>query len=170
MRSLRIVFNACPTYRELGRRDGFPRGRIYEMNQVANGAPTNGCLCTAPRSVSCLPGPRNCLPIRGAVLETPHRGRKSGDQRNALRPSWKARLGEKIISRNLPPSRSALQFAGARCLRTRRAACRKSSSHRRSLNCLGGWPISKCSHLSAEIPFFYSKIGKTFPAVGPNVT
>ncbi|MBV8866587.1 MAG: 4Fe-4S binding protein, partial [Acidobacteriaceae bacterium] len=34
-----LCLNACPTYRELGVEMDSPRGRIYQMNQVHNGAP-----------------------------------------------------------------------------------------------------------------------------------
>src|SRR5580700_8049736 len=34
-----LCLNACPTYRELGLEMDSPRGRIYQMVQVSNGAP-----------------------------------------------------------------------------------------------------------------------------------
>src|SRR6202167_3578484 len=34
-----LCLNACPTYRELGLEMDSPRGRVYQMVQVSNGAP-----------------------------------------------------------------------------------------------------------------------------------
>src|SRR5690242_21965262 len=51
-----LCLNACPTYRELGVEMDSPRGRIYQMVQVANGAPVSASyvehieLCLACRA------------------------------------------------------------------------------------------------------------------------
>ena len=52
-----LCLNACPTYRELHVEMDSPRGRIYQMVQVAGGAPITESyvehidLCHAPRRV-----------------------------------------------------------------------------------------------------------------------
>src|SRR5271163_4950663 len=51
-----LCLNACPTYRELGVEMDSPRGRIYQMVQVAGGAPITASyiehigLCLACRA------------------------------------------------------------------------------------------------------------------------
>src|ERR1700721_2205797 len=51
-----LCLNACPTYRELGLEMDSPRGRIYQMVQVSNGAPITDAymghidLCLACRA------------------------------------------------------------------------------------------------------------------------
>src|SRR5208283_3019061 len=50
-----LCLNSCPTYRPLGLEMDSPRGRVYQMVQVANGAPMTGAyfehigLCLACR-------------------------------------------------------------------------------------------------------------------------
>ena len=51
-----LCLNACPTYRELGLEMDSPRGRVYQMVQVANGMPISDSyiehieLCLACRA------------------------------------------------------------------------------------------------------------------------
>src|SRR2546430_17396159 len=59
-----LCLNACPTYRELGIEMDSPRGRIYQMNQVASGAPITEsyvhhldlCLACRGGETACPPG------------------------------------------------------------------------------------------------------------------
>src|ERR1700761_7591774 len=57
-----LCLNACPTYRELGVEMDSPRGRIYQMNAVANGAPMT------PEYVQHL---NLCLACRGCETACP---------------------------------------------------------------------------------------------------
>ena len=58
-----LCLNACPTYRELRVEMDSPRGRIYQMVQVANGVADHSLVCGAHRAVPGLPRLRNGVPI-----------------------------------------------------------------------------------------------------------
>lgn len=159
-----LCLNACPTYRELGVEMDSPRGRIYQMNQVANGAPITDAyvqhldLCLACRGceTACPSG----VPY-GRLIEAAR-----AEIRERARPSWKARLAKKIIFEKLLPSRSALQFAGAAMFAYQASGLQKIVRATAILKLFGRLANIEALSPSAEIPFFYSKIGKTFPAIG----
>src|SRR4051794_19464458 len=106
-----LCLNACPTYRELGVEMDSPRGRIYQMNEVANGAPITPSyilhldLCLACRGceTACPSG----VPY-GRLIEAAR-----AEIEAQRKPSFWSRIGKKIIFEHLLPSRTALQIAGA---------------------------------------------------------
>lgn len=159
-----LCLNACPTYRELGVEMDSPRGRIYQMNQVANGTPITPSyvehldLCLACRGceTACPSG----VPY-GRLIEAAR-----AEIRQRARPSWKQRLAKKIIFEKLLPSRSALQFAGAAMFAYQASGLQKIVRATAILKLFGRLANIEALSPNAEIPFFYSKIGRSFPALG----
>ena len=77
-----LCLNACPTYRELGLEMDSPRGRVYQMVQVANGAPVTPSymrhidLCLACRGCesACPSGVRYGRMVEDARADVPGAG------------------------------------------------------------------------------------------------
>src|ERR1700678_3278671 len=105
-----LCLNACPTYRELGVEMDSPRGRIYQMVQVSNGAPITAAyqehidLCLACRGceTACPSGVKYGRLIEAARADIEQRVR---------RPLF-SRLGRKLVFDYLLPSRMLLRLAG----------------------------------------------------------
>jgi glycolate oxidase iron-sulfur subunit len=160
-----LCLNACPTYRELGLEMDSPRGRIYQMDQVALGAPISesyirhidlclGCRACETACPSGVPYGRLIEAAREEIL--PHR-----------RPSRKVARYQSWFFDKLLPSRPALQVAGAVLYFYQRSGLQKLARLTGAVKLFGS-NLAKLEVLTpkAEIPFFYSKIGKTFPALG----
>ncbi len=159
-----LCLNACPTYRELGVEMDSPRGRIYQMNAVANGAPVT------PEYIQHLD---LCLACRGCETACPSGvpyGRLIEAARAAMEPRrprsrWN-RLMRAIAFRHILSSPAALQIGGAALY------AYHISGLQRLLRSSGILKLSRklerieALSPNAEVPFFYAKIGKTFPAVG----
>src|SRR5579863_169706 len=105
-----LCLNACPTYRELHVEMDSPRGRIFQMKQVAAGAPVTESyirhmdLCLACRGceTACPSGVAYGRLIEAARAQIePHRRR-----------SWPARAVRHFVFENLLPSRSWMRLAG----------------------------------------------------------
>src|SRR5579883_1441754 len=113
-----LCLNACPTYRELHVEMDSPRGRIYQMVQVANGAPITDSylehidLCLACRAceTACPSGVRYGVLIENARAEI---------ERRVQRPFGVCVL-RKFVFEKLLPSRKMLR-AAASLLSLRRA-------------------------------------------------
>src|SRR3984957_4365073 len=106
-----LCLNACPTYRELGVEMDSPRGRIYQMVQVANGAPITEAyqehidLCLACRGceTACPSGVEY-----GRLVEAARADIEQRTKRPLLQ-----RITRKLVFDYLLPSRTLLRVAGA---------------------------------------------------------
>ncbi|HMF78148.1 MAG TPA: heterodisulfide reductase-related iron-sulfur binding cluster, partial [Bryobacteraceae bacterium] len=160
-----LCLNACPTYRELGIEMDSPRGRIYQMNQVASGAPI---------TESYIRHMDLCLACRGCETACPSGvpyGRMIEDARAQIQahitPTRWERLVRKLIFEKLLPSRTALQVAGAGLYLYQASGLQKLVRLSAVLKLFGNLANVEALSPNAEIPFFYSKIGKTFSPLGP---
>jgi len=159
-----LCLNACPTYRELGLEMDSPRGRVYQMVQVANGAPIT------PSYVEHID---LCLACRGCETACPsgvRYGRMVEDARAQIeanvRRSWSARLIRHFVFGHLLGSRASLTFAGT-LLYLYEVSRMKSLVRALGLLKLLG-RLGDLAQLapSAEPPFFFSQTGKTFAPMG----
>lgn len=158
-----LCLNACPTYRELGVEMDSPRGRIYQMAQVAKGAPVTDAyrehidLCLACRACesACPSGVQYGRLIEAARADL---------ERRTERPLV-ARIARKIVFDVLLPSRFLLRCAGAGMWAYQRlgiqalarATVLKMTPRLREVESLAP---------AAELPSFYRYMGRVFPAQG----
>ncbi len=159
-----LCLNACPTYRELGVEMDSPRGRIYQMNQVANGSQITPAylehlsLCLACRGceTACPSGVPYGRMIEAARAEIESQAKHS---------FWN-RAAKRVIFEHLLPSRAAMQTAGAALFLYQASGMQKLIRATGILKLFGNLANVEALSPNAEIPFFYSQIGKTFPAIG----
>jgi len=107
-----LCLNACPTYRELRVEMDSPRGRIYQMAQVASGTVEIGpsyiehidlCLACRGCETACPSGVQYGRLVEAARAEI----------ETKVRRPWKERLIRHIVFRKLLPSRLNLTLVGA---------------------------------------------------------
>jgi glycolate oxidase iron-sulfur subunit len=159
-----LCLNACPTYRELGLEMDSPRGRIYQMVQVANGAP----ISESYREHIGL-----CLACRGCETACPSGvpyGRMVEHARAELEAhtarGWFARKFRRFVFVKLLQSRNALSIAGTLLYLFEASglkALARGLGHLKLFGLLGD--LQQLTP-SAEPPFFFSQIGRTFPPEG----
>lgn len=159
-----LCLNACPTYRELGVEMDSPRGRVYQMVQVANGAPISESyiehieLCLACRAceTACPSGVQY-----GRLVEAAR-----ADIENQTRRPLISRVMRRFVFGKLLQSPGWMSTAGVI------AYLYQASGMQRVVRGSGLWKLlgklGRLEQLSppAEPPFFFGKIGKTFPAEG----
>src|SRR4051812_3082465 len=159
-----LCLNACPTYRELGVEMDSPRGRIYQMNQVAAGAPITPSyiehmeLCLACRAceTACPSGVQY-----GKLIEA---ARSEIDARTT-RPA-SVRLLRWFVFRHLLQSPALLKAAGAMLYVYQASGLQRVARSSGLLRLFGKLGRLESLAPPAESPFFFSQIGKTFPADG----
>lgn len=158
-----LCLNACPTYRELGVEMDSPRGRVYQMVQVATGA--------AEISESYIEHIDLCLACRGCESACPsgvEYGRlveaARADIENHITRPWTTRALRNLVFRRLLPSRTALRLGGAGLHIYQKLGLRTIA---KVLGLLRG-RLGDLESLSpaAQRPFFYRYYGKTLPAEG----
>ena len=159
-----LCLNACPTYRVLGVEMDSPRGRIYQMAQVAAGAPIGPSyiehieLCLACRGCesACPSGVQYGRLVEAARAEI---------ESAAVRP-LRERWMRALVFGHLLRSPALMTVAGALLFLYQGSGLRRLVRALGFLKLLG--KLGEVEQLTppAEPPFFFSKIGKTFPAEG----
>jgi glycolate oxidase iron-sulfur subunit len=159
-----LCLNACPTYRELGVEMDSPRGRIYQMNQVAAGAPIGPSyiehidLCLACRAceTACPSGVEY-----GKLIEAA----RSEIEARVPRPLG-ARLLRKFVFGHLLQSPSLLKTVGAFLYLYEASGLQRVVRSSGLLRLFG--QLERLESLSPPMqsPFFFAQIGRTFPAEG----
>jgi glycolate oxidase iron-sulfur subunit len=161
-----LCLNNCPTYRELGVEMDSPRGRIYQMVQVAQGeAEINPAyiehldLCLACRGceTACPSGVQYGRLIEAARAEIEAKVEKP----------WHVRLARDLFFLRLLPSRAALQVAGAGLYFYQKSGLQSLARATGILNLFGKLGRAEKLSPTAEMPSFYRYYGKVLPALGP---
>ena len=158
-----LCLNACPTYRELGVEMDSPRGRIYQMVKVSTGE--------AQITPSYIEHIDLCLACRGCETACPsgvQYGRlveaaRAQIEQHIKRP-FAVRMLRRFVFHYLLPSPLFLKFAGLGLYWFKASGMQTLV---RSTGLLKG-RLAEIEKLSppVERPFFFSQIGKTFPAEG----
>ena len=159
-----LCLNACPTYRELGLEMDSPRGRVYQMVQVANGAPVTESyrehidLCLACRG--CESACPSGVPY-GRMVEAAR-----AELESHARRGWFTRRVRRFVFERLLVSRRLLATSGALLYLFEASGLKALMRAMGSMRMLGGLGDLVQLAPSAEPPFFFSQLGRTFPAEG----
>ncbi|MGO4884988.1 MAG: (Fe-S)-binding protein [Bryobacteraceae bacterium] len=160
-----LCLNACPTYRVLGLEADSPRGRIRQMAQVAAGAPIG------PSYIEHI---ELCLACRGCESACPsgvRYGRLVEAARAEIETAVVRTRGEQRMRRfvfgHLLESPALMTTMGAMLYLYQGSGLQRLVRGLGFLKLLGKLGDVEQLAPPAEPPFFFNKIGKTFPAEGP---
>ena len=160
-----LCLNACPTYRELGVEMDSPRGRIYQMVQVATGASTitdsyvehiELCLACRACETACPSGVQY-----GRLVEAAR-----ADIQNGRWQPLGVRLLRRVVFGHLLQSPVSLRIVGALLYLYAASGLQKLFRSAGAARFMGRMGALERLAPPAEPPFFFDKIGKTFPAEG----
>ena len=160
-----LCLNACPTYRELGVEMDSPRGRIYQMVQVAEGRMEINddyvehidlCLACRACETACPSGVQYGRLIEAARAEiATHR-----------KPPLLTRLIQWLVFGHLLTTPALLKLVGYMTYFYQRSGLQAVVRRTGFLDSLGR--IGQLERLApdAEPPFYFDQMGKVFPAHG----
>jgi glycolate oxidase iron-sulfur subunit len=159
-----LCLNACPTYRELGLEMDSPRGRIYQMVQIAGGAPITPSyrehidLCLACRGCesACPSGVQY-----GRLIEAA----RSEIEAATTRP-WLARTVRSFVFKHLLQSPALMTLAGSMIYMYQASGLQRLARGSGLLKLFGRLGSLEQLAPPAEVPFFFNKIGRVYPAEG----
>jgi len=160
-----LCLNACPTYRDLGVEMDSPRGRIYQMMQVATGQQEIAgsyldhldlCLGCRGCETACPSGVPYGRLIEAARAEIEVRTRRP----------WPERFLRESVFKYLLVSPTLLQVAGSLLYLYEASGLRKLLHITGALKYLGKLGDIEALAPSPEVPFFFRNVGQTFPAEG----
>ncbi len=159
-----LCLNACPTYRDLRLEMDSPRGRIYQMVQVSNGAP----ITDAYREHIDL-----CLACRGCETACPsgvEYGRLVEAARADIEDRTQRPLGSRLLRwfvfERLLASRTLLRIAGLKMYFYQASGLQKLVRASGILKRMGKLGELESLAPPVEWPFFFRQMGRVFPAQG----
>ena len=160
-----LCLNACPTYRELGVEMDSPRGRIYQMVQVATGRMEVSdsyqehidlCLACRACETACPSGVEYGKLVEAARAHI-----------ELVKPrSLPVRLARRFVYGRLLVSPRLLKLAGNLVAFYQWSGLRRLLRASRVLRLFGNLDRLERLMPPAEKPFFFDQIGRTFPARG----
>jgi glycolate oxidase iron-sulfur subunit len=160
-----LCLNACPTYRELGLEMDSPRGRVYQMVQVAEGrtAVTPSyvehiglCLACRACETACPSGVQY-----GRLIEAARVQIETHVKRGML-----VRLFRHFVFHYLLPCPVTLRIAGALLYLYEASGLRSLVRFAGLLRPFGNLDRIERLTPSVEVPFFFSRLGEVFPPEG----
>lgn len=159
-----LCLNSCPTYRVLGIEMDSPRGRIYQMVQVHNGAEISPSylehmdLCLACRGceTACPSGVQYGKLIEAARAEI----------ENRIERPWAARMLRGFVFGKLLPSPALLKAAGLLVYLYQKLGIQAVVRATGVLKLMGKMGELEALAPPAERPTFFDAYGKVFPAEG----